>query len=147
MPVIYPFIVNDPGEAAQAKRRIGAVTVGHMPPPLVTSKLPDAFGRLERLLDEYSTADGLDPARRDRLIADIRAEAQGRGVEQDLGLDASASAAEALTRIDRFVCDIKETQYGDGLHVFGAGDHGTGEIDGLIATRVLYRRGRPIPKG
>ncbi|HBR38808.1 MAG TPA: cobaltochelatase subunit CobN, partial [Sulfitobacter pontiacus] len=95
MPVIYPFIVNDPGEAAQAKRRIGAVTVGHMPPPLVTSKLPEDFGRLERLLDEYSTADGLDPARRDRLIADIRTEAQGRGVEQDLGLDASASAAEA----------------------------------------------------
>ncbi|UOA24505.1 Aerobic cobaltochelatase subunit CobN [Sulfitobacter pontiacus] len=146
MPVIYPFIVNDPGEAAQAKRRIGAVTVGHMPPPLVTSKLPDAFGRLERLLDEYSTADGLDPARRDRLIADIRAEAQGRGVEQDLGLDANASAAEALTRIDRFVCDIKETQYGDGLHVFGAGDHGTGEIDGLIAA-LSARFVPPGPSG
>ena len=119
LPVIYPFIVNDPGEAAQAKRRIGAITLGHMPPPLAQTTLLDGMTRLESLLDEYSTADGLDPARRDRLIADIRAEAQGTGVEEDLGIPADASAAEAITRIDRFVCDIKESQYGEGLHIFG----------------------------
>ncbi|MGA7806235.1 cobaltochelatase subunit CobN, partial [Bradyrhizobium sp.] len=62
LPVIYPFIVNDPGEAAQAKRRIGAVTIGHLPPPLAASTLPQNLVRLEQLLDEYSTADGLDPA-------------------------------------------------------------------------------------
>ncbi len=127
-PVIYPFIVNDPGEAAQAKRRIGAVTLGHLPPPLALSKVPEGLLRLERLLDEYSTADGLDPSRRDRLIAAIRDEARAAGVEDDLGLDAGASAAEAITRIDRFVCDIKESQYGDGLHVYGAA---AGEIAGL----------------
>ncbi len=131
LPVIYPFIVNDPGEAAQAKRRIGAITLGHVPPPLAQTNLPEGLGRLELLLDEYSTADGLDPARRDRLIDDIRAEAQGRGVEEDLGLPQDASAAEAITRIDRFVCDIKESQYGEGLHIFGTGDHGASELSGL----------------
>ena len=70
LPVIYPFIVNDPGEAAQAKRRIGAVTIGHLPPPFGKSAVPESLRRLEQLLDEYSTADGLDPARRQRLIAD-----------------------------------------------------------------------------
>jgi cobaltochelatase CobN len=119
LPVIYPFIVNDPGEAAQAKRRIGAVTLGHIPPPMRISETPDQFVRLETLLDEFSNADGLDPRRRDRLQNDIRAEAQALGVEADLGLDAAASPAEALTRIDRFVCDIKESQFGDGLHIFG----------------------------
>ncbi|MEY8829404.1 cobaltochelatase subunit CobN [Sedimentitalea sp. XS_ASV28] len=119
LPVIYPFIVNDPGEAAQAKRRIGAVTLGHVPPPLRSSETPDRMVRLETLLDEFSNADGLDPRRRDRLQADIRAEAQAIGVEDDLGLDRAASTAEAITRIDRFVCDIKESQFGDGLHVFG----------------------------
>ena len=99
LPVIYPFIVNDPGEAAQAKRRIGAVTLGHLPPPLAQSSVPEGLLRLERLLDEYSTADGLDPSRRSRLIATIRDEAQASGVEADLGLDARASAAEAITRI------------------------------------------------
>ncbi|MEW9918089.1 cobaltochelatase subunit CobN [Marimonas sp. MJW-29] len=129
LPVIYPFIVNDPGEAAQAKRRIGALTLGHLPPPMKDSATPDALLHLERLLDEYSTADGLDPARRDRLIATIRAEARAAGVENDLGLSEDACAAEAITRIDRFVCDIKESQYGDGLHVFGAGQ---GETEGLL---------------
>lgn len=130
-PVIYPFIVNDPGEAAQAKRRIGAITLGHVPPPLALTQMPEGLSRLETLLDEFSTAEGLDPARRDRLIGDIRAEAQGRGVENDLGLPEDASSAEALTRIDRFVCDIKESQYGEGLHIFGSGEHGTAELHGL----------------
>jgi cobaltochelatase CobN len=119
MPVIYPFIVNDPGEAAQAKRRIGALTLGHLPPPMKDSATPDRLVRLETLLDEFSNADGLDPKRRDRLQDDIRAEAQALGVEDDLGLDSAASTAEAITRIDRFVCDIKESQFGDGLHIWG----------------------------
>ncbi|KUP92008.1 cobaltochelatase subunit CobN [Tritonibacter horizontis] len=146
LPVIYPFIVNDPGEAAQAKRRIGAVTLGHMPPPLAQTSLPAGMGRLEALLDEYSTADGLDPARRDRLIADVRAEAQGTGVEDDLGIPAAASAAEAITRIDRFVCDIKESQYGEGLHVFGSGEHGGAEMRGLLEA-LAGRLVAPGPSG
>jgi cobaltochelatase CobN len=146
LPVIYPFIVNDPGEAAQAKRRIGAVTIGHLPPPLAETTLPANMGRLEHLLDEYSTADGLDPARRDRLIEDIREEARGTGVEADLGLDAAACPAEAITRIDRFVCDIKESQYGDGLHIFGTGDCGAEERAGLRAA-LMGRLIAPGPSG
>jgi cobaltochelatase CobN len=140
LPVIYPFIVNDPGEAAQAKRRIGAVTLGHLPPPMKDSVTPDGLLQLERLLDEYSTADGLDPARRDRLIETIRSEAQAAGVENDLGLKEDSCMAEAITRIDRFVCDIKESQYGDGLHVYGAGQ---GEVDGLLTAL----NGKRVPAG
>ena len=119
LPVIYPFIVNDPGEAAQAKRRIAAITLGHIPPPLRTSGAPPRLARLEALLDEFSNADGLDPKRRDRLQCDIRVEAQSLGVEADLGLATATSTAEAVVRIDRFVCDVKESQFGDGLHVWG----------------------------
>ena len=136
MPVIYPFIVNDPGEAAQAKRRIGAVTLGHLPPAQRASAMPDNLSQLERLLDEYSTADGLDPARRNRLIGLIRAQARQAGVEADLGLSGDASAAEAITRIDRFVCDLKESQFGDGLHIYGAG---AGEMEGLLAALAGQR--------
>ncbi|MGY4235652.1 cobaltochelatase CobN [Bradyrhizobium sp. USDA 4449] len=139
LPVIYPFIVNDPGEAAQAKRRIGAITIGHLPPPLEQSAVPDGLRRLERLLDEYSTADGLDPARRQRLIAAIREEARAAGLEDDLGLDASAAPAEAIPRIDRFVCDLKESQFGDGLHVFGRGACGDAERDALCAALAGQR--------
>ncbi|MBU6449533.1 MAG: cobaltochelatase subunit CobN [Rhodospirillales bacterium] len=146
LPVIYPFIVNDPGEAAQAKRRIGAVTLGHMPPPLAAAALPEHLQRLEALLDEYATAEGLDPKRRERLIGNIREEARARGVEQDLGLAADASLAEAITRIDRFVCDLKESRFGDGLHVFGQGECGAEEISGLLAA-LDGRRVPPGPSG
>jgi cobaltochelatase CobN len=129
MPVIYPFIVNDPGEAAQARRRIGALTLGHLPPTMVQANIPEGLLHLERLLDEYATADGLDPARRNRLIPLIRAEASATGVQADLGLDAAASPAEAMVRIDRFVCDLKESQFGEGLHVYGQGE---GENRGLL---------------
>ncbi len=143
LPVIYPFIVNDPGEAAQAKRRIGAVTLGHLPPPMVASALPPALATLERLLDEYSTADGLDPARRTRLISSIRDEALASGVADDLGLPSDATPAEAITRIDRFVCDLKESQFGHGLHIFG---QGAGERDGLLIA-LAGRRVAPGPAG
>jgi cobaltochelatase CobN len=146
LPVIYPFIVNDPGEAAQAKRRIGAVTVGHLPPPLADSTLPENLIRLEQLLDEYSTADGLDPARRGRLVAAIRDEARAAGVEHDLGLAASAAPAEAIPRIDRFVCDLKESQFGDGLHVFGRGDYGAEERRAL-RDALSGKRVAPGPAG
>ncbi|GAB4262618.1 MAG: cobaltochelatase subunit CobN [Pararhodobacter sp.] len=143
LPVIYPFIVNDPGEAAQAKRRIGAVTIGHVPPPAVAADTGAGMARLEALLDEFSNADGLDPARRDRLQSDIRAEAQILGLEDELGLTRATSLAEAITRIDRFVCDVKESQFGEGLHVFGTGEHGAAERAGLAAALA----GRFVPPG
>ncbi|KWV53300.1 cobalamin biosynthesis protein CobN [Bradyrhizobium macuxiense] len=146
LPVIYPFIVNDPGEAAQAKRRIGAVTIGHLPPPLANAALPESLRRLEQLLDEYSTADGLDPARRQRLIAAIRDEARIAGLEEDLGLAGSVSAAEAIPQIDRFVCDLKESQFGDGLHVFGQGACGEAEMQALRAA-LSGQRVAPGPSG
>ncbi|WP_435141482.1 cobaltochelatase subunit CobN [Pseudopelagicola sp. nBUS_19] len=129
LPVIYPFIVNDPGEAAQAKRRIGALTLGHIPPPLRISATPERFSRLENLLDEFSNADGLDPKRRDRLQSDIHDEARALGIDHELGLETATSLTETITRIDTFVCDIKESQFGDGLHVFGREPEVNGRFD------------------
>ncbi|MDO5657119.1 MAG: cobaltochelatase subunit CobN [Paracoccus sp. (in: a-proteobacteria)] len=133
LPVVYPFIANDPGEAAQAKRRLGAVTLGHLPPPLVTAGRAAGLGQLEALLDEFATADGLDPRRRDRLQEDIRAEATALGLEAELGLAPDTEAAEAITRLDSFVCDVKDSRFGDGLHIYGAGECGAAERAGLLA--------------
>ncbi|EGI53566.1 cobN/Magnesium Chelatase family protein [Sphingomonas sp. S17] len=129
-PVLYPFIVNDPGEAAQAKRRLGAVTIGHIPPALVQAETGAGLGRLEALLDEYANADGLDPARRDRLRTSIAEEAESVGLGETLGL---TGADDPLARIDAFVCDVKDSQFGEGLHVFGRGEQGAAERTGLLA--------------
>lgn len=146
MPVIYPFIVNDPGEAAQAKRRIAAVTIGHAPPPLTQTGSGAGLAQIEALLDEFSNADGLDPARRNRLQDAIREEARVLGLEVELGLDSATTLIEAITRIDRFVCDVKASQFGDGLHVFGRNEHGAAERAGLLAA-LDGKRVAPGPSG
>jgi cobaltochelatase CobN len=114
LPVIYPFIVNNPGEAAVAKRRLGAVTIGHLTPPLRPAGLSGAALELERLLDEYAAASGMDRRRATLLRRDIvqRAAAAGLLAEAD-------ATEDALARLDATLCDLKEMQIQDGLHVFG----------------------------
>ncbi|MEO6841827.1 MAG: cobaltochelatase subunit CobN [Bradyrhizobium sp.] len=118
-PVIYPFIVNNPGEAASAKRRLGAITIGHITPPISTGALPPGLHAIERLLDEYSVADGLDPRRRERLANAIVDSARETGLDRDSGLTEAMTPLESVVRLDSFVCDVKNTLVADGLHIFG----------------------------
>ena len=103
LPVIYPFIVSNPGEAAQAKRRIAGVTIGHLPPPLTAGRPSGDAHELELLLDEYAQAEGLDRRRRERLAALIIETARRTGLARDAGVDATAPADEALKRIDAWL--------------------------------------------
>ena len=116
LPLIYPFIVNDPGEAAQAKRRVAAVTLGHQPPPMTDAGQSGALADVERLVDEFSSADGLDPRRRKALSGEIVDAALRAGIAERCGLTAGMPAADALMRIDAFLCDVKELAIRDGLH-------------------------------
>jgi cobaltochelatase CobN len=121
VPVIYPFIVNNPGEAAQARRRIGAVVVGHLTPPLVEAGNHGAAAEVEALFDEYAEAQSLDP-RRARILAKAILERAGEtGLATEAGLDPDLDPEEALQRLDGWLCDLKELRIGDGLHVFGRG--------------------------
>jgi len=120
LPVIYPFIVSNPGEAAQAKRRIAGVTIGHLPPPLVAGgPLSGDARELERLIDEYAQADGLDRRRRERLAALIVETAQRSGLAREAGLVDVGDPDDALRRIDAWLCDLKDLAVKDGLHVYG----------------------------
>ena len=119
LPVIYPFIVSNPGEAAQAKRRIAAVTIGHLPPPLARTGLSGEARELERLVDEYAQADGLDRRRRERLARLIVETAQRTGLAREAGVGADFNADEALLRIDAWLCDLKDLAVKDGLHIYG----------------------------
>jgi len=129
LPVIYPFIVSNPGEAAQAKRRIAAVTIGHLTPPLVGAGLSEEHQALERLVDEYVQADGLDRRRRDRLARLIVETAKKTGLALDAGISDEDDPETALVRIDAWLCDLKDFAIKDGLHVFGR--TGEGENDPL----------------
>src|SRR5262244_2398467 len=119
LPVIYPFIVSNPGEAAQAKRRIAAVTIGHLPPPLVEAGLAGDARELERLVDEYAQADGLDRRRREQLARLILEQAERSGLAVEARVQPDDSPDDALRRIDAWLCDLKELAIKDGLHVYG----------------------------
>jgi cobaltochelatase CobN len=119
LPVLYPFLVSNPGEAAQAKRRIAAVTIGHLPPPLVHGGLCGAAAELEQLVDEYAQADGLDRRRRERLARLILQTAERGEIAPEAGLRGDLDADDALRRIDAWLCDLKELAIKDGLHVYG----------------------------
>ena len=124
VPVIYPFIVSDPGEAAQAKRRIGAVTVGHLTPPLVAAGSHGSAAELEALFDEYAEAQGLDGRRARLLGAAILDRARASGLAEDCGIATDAEPETALQHLDAWLCDLKEARIGHGLHVFGGSDTG-----------------------
>jgi len=119
LPVMYPFIVSNPGEAAQAKRRLAAVTLGHLPPPLVGAGLSGDARELERLVDEYAQADGLDRRRRERLAQLIVESAQRSGLAREAGVETRANPEEALRRIDAWLCDLKDLAIKDGQHIYG----------------------------
>jgi cobaltochelatase CobN len=119
VPVFYPFIVSNPGEAAHAKRRLAAVTIGHLPPPLVEAGLCGELRTLEQLVDEYAQAEGLDPRRRDALCNRIVTTARESGIAGATGGDDGVDRQDALRRIDAYLCDLKDLRIKDGLHIYG----------------------------
>jgi cobaltochelatase CobN len=153
-PLIYPFIVNDPGEAAQAKRRAGAVAIGHMTPPLVDAGLYDAAAQIETLLDEYSAAATLDPRRAKLIAGAIVDEAERSGLSDECGVSKNADLATTLATLDAWLCDVKEMRIGDGLHVFARAIDddanrlacANGEGEGLLAA-LSGRFVQPGPAG
>ena len=119
LPVVYPFIVNNPGEAAAAKRRLGAVTLGHLTPPLGPAGVWGEAAELERMIDEYAAADGLDRRRTALLRRGILDRAEAAGLLAESGVVRDAGEEDALARLDAYLCDVKDLQVRDGLHVFG----------------------------
>lgn len=119
LPVIYPFIVNNPGEAAQAKRRIVAVTLGHLTPPLTRAGAYGDIADIEILVDEFANAQTLDPRRAKHLAAVLIEKAEAAGIAEAAGLSADLDPADKLARLDAWICDVKDMRIADGLHVFG----------------------------
>ena len=143
LPNIYPFIVNDPGEGAQAKRRTQAVIIDHLMPPLTRAETYGPLRNLELLADEYYEAQLLDPRRARELQRDILALVRETHIDRELQLDAAldsdADAAIWLPRLDTYLCDLKESQIRDGLHIFGESPGGRLRIDTLLALLRIPR--------
>ena len=139
LPHVYPFIVNDPGEGSQAKRRAAAVIVDHLTPPLTRAEFHGPLAELERLVDEYYEASGVDPRRTTWLRTEILAQSARLGLDRDLGIAAGEDAGSALAKLDNHLCELKELQIRDGLHVFGRAPEGDQLTDLLVALARVPR--------
>ncbi len=141
IPHVYPFIVNDPGEGTQAKRRAQAVIVDHLTPPLARAETYGELRDLERLMDEYYLASEGDPKRAKFLARQILERARDSRLDLDAGLVPERNARIQLQQIDAFLCEIKESRIRDGLHVFGRAP--TGPLrNALVASLAIVPRGR-----
>jgi cobaltochelatase CobN len=127
LPLVYPFIVNDPGEGTQAKRRAHAVIVDHLVPPMARADTYGELAKLEQLLDEYATVAALDPDKLPALRAQIWSLIEAAHLHHDLGVDAQPGSAqfdEFVLHIDGYLCEVKDAAIRDGLHVLGAAPAG-----------------------
>jgi len=133
LPHLYPFIVNDPGEGSQAKRRTSAVIIDHLTPPMTRAESYGPFSELEGLVDEYYQAAGVDPRRVAYLRDEILAESRRLGLDKDLGVKREDNPDDALAKLDNHLCEIKELQIRDGLHILGRAPKGDQLTDLLVA--------------
>jgi cobaltochelatase CobN len=143
-PNLYPFIVNDPGEGTQAKRRTSAVIIDHLTPPLTRAESYGPLKDLEALVDEYYEASGGDPRRVRLLRKQILDLVADIGLDQDAGIAKGEGEDEALRKLDAYLCDLKEMQIRDGLHIFGVSPSGRLLTDLTVA---LARVPRGLGKG
>lgn len=133
MPLVYPFVVNDPGEGVQAKRRAHAVIVDHLVPPMMRAETYDELAELEALLDEYARLEVLDPAKLPALAARIWSAIEQANLQADLGVhERPDDVTQLVGHIDGYLCEVKDIQVKDGLHVLGVAPEGE-RLRGLVA--------------
>ncbi|WUD74434.1 cobaltochelatase subunit CobN [Streptomyces sp. NBC_00510] len=136
LPLIYPFLVNDPGEGTQAKRRAHATLVDHLVPPMARADSYGDIARLEQLLDEHAAIASMDPAKLPAVRAQIWTLIQAAKLDHDLGLEDRPHDAEFddfLLHVDGWLCEIKDAQIRDGLHVLGQAPSGAGRVNLVLA--------------
>ena len=142
LPLIYPFLVNDPGEGTQAKRRAHATLVDHLVPPMARAESYGDLARLEQLLDEHASIAAMDPAKLPAIRAQIWTLIQAAKLDHDLGIGDRPHDAEFddfILHVDGWLCEVKDAQIRDGLHVLGAAPTGEARVN-LVASMLRARQ-------
>ncbi|MEU0450143.1 cobaltochelatase subunit CobN [Streptomyces tendae] len=136
LPLIYPFLVNDPGEGTQAKRRVHATLIDHLVPPMARADSYGDIARLEQLLDEYAQIAAMDPAKLPAIRAQIWTLIQAAKLDHDLGLDDRPDDEgfdDMILHVDGWLCEVKDAQIRDGLHVLGTPPTGADRVNLVLA--------------
>jgi cobaltochelatase CobN len=149
LPLVYPFILNDPGEGSQSKRRAHAVIIDHLTPPMTTAQTYGALAELNQLVNEYYSVEKLDPVKlpylqqqiwdlvqRTNLKADLDMKTMltrergdhthewddaltPEGVPTTLASMTGNEVAHLIEDLDGYLCELGMAQIRDGLHSLG----------------------------
>jgi cobaltochelatase CobN len=142
LPLVYPFLVNDPGEGTQAKRRAHATLVDHLVPPMARAESYGDLARLEQLLDEHASIAAMDPAKLPAIRAQIWTLIQAAKLDHDLGIGDRPHDAEFddfILHVDGWLCEVKDAQIRDGLHILGVAPTGEARVN-LVASMLRARQ-------
>jgi len=152
LPLIYPFLVNDPGEGAQAKRRAHATIVDHLIPPMARAESYGDIAKLEQLLDEYANIAAMDPAKLPAIRQQIWTLMHAAEMHRDLGLDDRPDDEEFddfILHVDGWLCEVKDAQIRDGLHILGAAPTGEARVNLVLsilrASQIWGGQGGAVP--
>ncbi len=171
IPLIYPFIINNPGEGAQAKRRTHAVIIDHLVPPMTSAGAYGALAELAQMVDEYYRVEALDPGKLPELQRQIWHKIIEANLDADLkamvrqdhgdhthewdeeltedGTPATLSEmrgkdfAHLLEDIDGYLCELTGAQIRSGLHTLGQLPGGEQLTDLLFSLCRLPNLGTP----
>jgi cobaltochelatase CobN len=136
LPLVYPFIVNDPGEGTQAKRRGHATVVDHLVPPMARADSYGDLAKLEQLLDEHATVQALDPAKLPTVRAQIWTLIQAAQLHHDLHTDempGDDAFDDFVLHVDGYLCEVKDMQIRDGLHILAEAPVGEARVNLVLA--------------
>jgi cobaltochelatase CobN len=151
LPLVYPFLVNDPGEGTQAKRRVHATLVDHLIPPMARAESYGDIARLEQLLDEHANIAALDPAKLPAIRQQIWTLLQAAKLDHDLGVTDRPDDEgfdDFLLHVDGWLCEVKDAQIRDGLHILGAAPTGEARVNlvlSMLRARQLWGGQQALP--
>jgi cobaltochelatase CobN len=146
LPNIYPYIINDPGEGTQAKRRSYACIIDHLIPVMTNAGHYEELAEVDTKLVEYVQTKSMNPNR----LPVIQKEIWEATVRHNLHTDIEVTEEEAFSDFDAFMeklhsylSEVTTTAISDGLHTLGVSPQDNQLVE--FTTQLVRLKNGDIP--